>query len=101
MEGTVTPDDDPPQDMGDPDKEVGYTHTHAHTHTHTHLCCSYLCSTKNGHGHFFPHKEDYSNAGGCYRLTQSISDYLRTCPEWQIANDVAQRKWRSVKVTSS
>ena len=28
MEGTVTPDDDPPQDMGDPDKEVEYTHTH-------------------------------------------------------------------------
>ena len=26
MEGTVTPDDDPPQDMGDPDKEVEYTH---------------------------------------------------------------------------
>ena len=26
MEGTVPPDDDPPQEMGDPDKEVCHIH---------------------------------------------------------------------------
>ena len=44
MEGTVTPDDDPPQDMGDPDKEVGvhtytkFTHIRMYIHTHVDAC---------------------------------------------------------------
>ena len=76
-EGTVPPDDDPPQDMGDPDKEVGsctYTHTQSHTHTththHTHHAHTPHTHTTTHHAHT-PHTHKHNTTHNTHTHTHT------------------------------